>query len=83
MHLDEAVSIAGEFLELTLLRLASQQGANLEKNSTVFRILCTGQIVMGKLRVELVSRSLCPLSIHSLCGLFAVVYCDMSSRVQF
>lgn len=73
MPLEEALLVAGKFLESTANGLL-RRGVKLDHNDDVFRLLCTKQMVLEKLRCDLITRNLCPISLHSLCSVFAMAY---------
>jgi len=75
--LEEAMNIAEKFVESTANHLVNR-GMKLDQNSVVFHVLCTRQLVLEKLRAELITRNLCPITLHSLCSVFAMCYCSMA-----
>ena len=75
--LDEAMVIAAKVLE-SVSNQHVNRGVKLDHNLSVFHMLCMRHMVLEKLRVELVTRKLCPVTLHSLCSVFAIVYFGLS-----
>ena len=78
MKLDEAMTIASRILE-AVSNQHNKHGVKLDHNMSVFHMLCMRQMVLEKLRVELITRKLCPVTLHSLCSVFAIVYFSLSA----
>ena len=78
VELDEAMTIAIAFLESMSIDSVNFTEANLETNAGVFSSLCARQLILEKVRLELVSRKLCPITLQSLSTVFAMSYCSMS-----
>jgi hypothetical protein len=77
LHLDDAIGVADKFLESTSIHLVNGGGMKLEQNSVVFHMLCSRHLILEKLRSELISRKLLPITMHSLCNVFATLSCNM------
>jgi hypothetical protein len=75
--LDEAMTLAEKFLDSTSVHMINR-GLKFEQNSIVFHMLCVRALILEKLRCELITRKLCPVTLHSLCSVFSMVYCSMS-----
>ena len=79
--LEEAMALAAKVLEAMSIRMC--RTVKLEQNASVFQTLCTRQLVLEKLRCELVTRNLCPVTLHSLCSVFSTVYFAQSVWLAF
>jgi len=77
VELDEAMAVAKTFLESILI-----DNVNLTENAAVFRALCLRELILEKQRAELITRALCPISLHSLCIVFATSFCSVVMRTQ-
>ena len=69
------MSISEKFLDSMLN--VSNRGPKFEQTNEVFSTLCAKHMVLEKLRADLVLRNLCPVTLHSLCSVFAMAYCLM------
>ena len=78
--LDEALGLAEKFLESASIGMVNR-GMKLEQNSVAFHMLSVKALVLEKVRAELVSRNLCPVTLHSLSSLFAISYCSLAMCV--
>lgn len=75
MQLDEATEMVEKYLVPGLY--LDKQTPDLSNNADVFNVLCTRRLILEKVRAELVSRNLCPVTIHTLCSIFAMSYCSV------
>jgi hypothetical protein len=73
--LDEAMSMVETFMD-TCTDVAAARVTKVDQNSSVFHMLCVRQLVLERMRMELITRNLCPVTLHSLCSLFAMCYCN-------
>jgi hypothetical protein len=74
--LDEAMTLAEKLVDSTSVHMINR-GLKLGQNSVVFHMLCVRQLILEKLRCELVTPKLCPVTLHSLCGVFSMAHCSM------
>ena len=79
--LEEAMALAAKVLEAMASRMC--RTVKLDQNASVFQTLCTRQLVLEKLRYELVTRNLCPVTLHSVCSVFATVCFGQSVWLAF
>ena len=71
---DGIEKVAEKFLDSSSIHMVKGQ---FEQNSVVFHMLCVRQLILEKLRAELITRNLCPVTLHSLSSVSAMVYCSM------
>jgi hypothetical protein len=76
--LEEAMLIATKVLECVANQHVNR-GVKLDHNLSVFHMLCVRQMVLEKLRCELITRKLCPITLHALCSVFAIVYFSLAA----
>ena len=80
MTLEEALALAEKFLESVSTSMVNR-GMKLEQNSVAFHMLCVKALMLEKVRAELVSRNLCPVTLHSLTSPFAMSCCSLAMCV--
>lgn len=73
VSLEEAMVAVEKFLDDGILPVG---GINFEQAESVFGALCIRQLIVEKIRAELISRVLCPVTLHTLSRLFAMSYCS-------
>lgn len=76
---DEALTVASSVLDTIANRTGRAE--ILDHTSSVFEALCSRQLVLQRLRCELTSRSLCPITLHALSLVFAMVYVGLSLQI--
>ncbi len=73
VSLEEAMATVENFLDDGILPAV---GVSFEQVDSVFSALCVRQLILEKVRTELISRALCPVTLHTLSRLFAMVHCS-------
>ena len=76
---DEALAVASSVLDTIANRAGRAETLN--HTSSVFQALCARQLVLQRLRCELTSRNLCPVTLHVLCLVFAMIYVGLSLQI--
>lgn len=75
VQLEEAIAITEKFLDAGELLGVS---VCFEQVDSVFTALCVRQLIVERVRLELISRGLCPVTLHTLSRLFAMSYCSIA-----
>ena len=55
MMVDEAIAVAEKFLDSSSIHMVNR-GLKFDQNSVVFHMLCVRQLILEKLRAELITR---------------------------